>query len=185
MKRFVAIIIGVFLCCVAYADTETINWYVGNDSYAQTTCETGTDIILPTTPTKRGHTFDGWVVPLYDLSTLDADIDGTKITKDETTKTWSVVFPYGTLYAVSLCSATANGANPPDESTPDGPYCWLKVTEYKPFGAMGITYKNISPVWVFSHYYGSGGCPGNCVTYSSYDLFDNISCRRKAFGITQ
>ena len=43
-----------------HADTETLQWYVDNDLYATTTCESGGDITLPTPPTKYGYTFQGW-----------------------------------------------------------------------------------------------------------------------------
>lgn len=44
----------------AYANTETINWYVDGETYDTTTCQSGDDIELPTTPTKKGYTFLGW-----------------------------------------------------------------------------------------------------------------------------
>lgn len=59
VKRFVVFLSLVF-CSVAYADTETINWYMDDNVYATTTCESGGDITLPTTPTKYGYTFQGW-----------------------------------------------------------------------------------------------------------------------------
>ena len=43
-----------------HAVTETLQWYVDNDLYATTTCESGGDITLPTAPTKYGYTFQGW-----------------------------------------------------------------------------------------------------------------------------
>ena len=52
---------AIFFCGVVNADTETINWYIDDDTtYATTTCQTGGDITLPNTPTKRGYTFQGW-----------------------------------------------------------------------------------------------------------------------------
>jgi hypothetical protein len=45
-----------------YEDTETLQWYVDDNVYATTTCESGADIILPNTPTKYGYTFQGWGV---------------------------------------------------------------------------------------------------------------------------
>ena len=59
MKRFIVSLLLVF-CSVAHADTETINWYMGDNVYATTTCESGGDITLPTAPTKYGYTFQGW-----------------------------------------------------------------------------------------------------------------------------
>ena len=60
MKKFLVLFFSIFICSIAHADTETINWYVDETSYATTTCQTGGDIILPTTPTKYGYTFQGW-----------------------------------------------------------------------------------------------------------------------------
>lgn len=63
MKRFVCFI---FVLCSwvigsAFADTMTVDWYVGDSIYDTTTCTIGGDLILPTTtPTKRGYTFTGW-----------------------------------------------------------------------------------------------------------------------------
>ena len=60
MKRFLILLFMLF-CGVAFAATETINWYMDGNTYATTTCQTGGDIILPTTPYKYGYTFQGWV----------------------------------------------------------------------------------------------------------------------------
>lgn len=60
--RFLRYIFCALLFVTAsVAETININWMDGNTTYAQTTCEIGGDIILPTTPTKRGYTFKGWV----------------------------------------------------------------------------------------------------------------------------
>ena len=37
-----------------------MDWYVDGDSYAQTTCEIGGGVTLPTEPTKYGYDFIGW-----------------------------------------------------------------------------------------------------------------------------
>ena len=58
MKRFL-ILFAIFFCANSFADTETINWYVDNQTYT-TTCEIGGDINLPETPYKKGYTFQGW-----------------------------------------------------------------------------------------------------------------------------
>lgn len=49
----------------AYGETLTIDWLVDGDSYTQTTCTVGGDLILPAAPTKTGHTFVGWDVTRY------------------------------------------------------------------------------------------------------------------------
>lgn len=49
-------------CGIAHATTVNYNWLVDGTNYAQTTCETGDDLILPTpSPTKYGYHFVGWV----------------------------------------------------------------------------------------------------------------------------
>ena len=42
------------------ADTVNIDWMVDGQTYAQTTCNPGDDLILPSPPTKYGYTFQGW-----------------------------------------------------------------------------------------------------------------------------
>ena len=62
MKKIIITLTAIFICIVAYAQTETINWYMDDGTtYTTTTCESGGDIILPQTPTKRGYTFVGWL----------------------------------------------------------------------------------------------------------------------------
>ena len=41
-------------------NTINLNWWNGNGSVAQTTCEYDGTITLPTTPTRTGYTFAGW-----------------------------------------------------------------------------------------------------------------------------
>lgn len=75
--RHLIILFGALFSVVAHAATETINWFVDGGVYATTTCETGGDIALPTTPTKYGYTFHGWdaYIPLeYIESTGDQQI---------------------------------------------------------------------------------------------------------------
>jgi len=57
----------LFLTCIyiniitpAIPDTMNVNWMVDGSVYNTSTCTVGGDIILPTTPTKRGYTFLGW-----------------------------------------------------------------------------------------------------------------------------
>lgn len=44
----------------------------GNTTYAQTTCEIGGDLILPSPPTKRGYTFKGWLVEYARLEYIES-----------------------------------------------------------------------------------------------------------------
>ena len=76
------------MCSVSFAQTETLNWYIDGNVYTTTQCESGNDILLPTTPTKRGYTFKGWAryVPIeYLESTGTQYIDtGTTVSTDYT-----------------------------------------------------------------------------------------------------
>ena len=64
MKRFL-ILLSTLFCAVANADTITVNWDNGDQTYTTTTCEAGDDIVLPTIQTKRGYTFQGWKLSPY------------------------------------------------------------------------------------------------------------------------
>lgn len=46
---------------------RTINWYVDNQIYQTTTCESGNDVTPPTPPAKHGYTFRWW----YDTSSIE------------------------------------------------------------------------------------------------------------------
>ena len=61
MKKILFLILGLLFIQIASADTVNIDWSVDGQTYTQTSCTVGGDIILPTAPTKRGHTFLGWV----------------------------------------------------------------------------------------------------------------------------
>ncbi len=71
--RFLRYIFCALLFVTAsVADTININWMDGNTTYAQTTCEIGGDIILPSPPTKRGYTFKGWVAGYTRLEYIES-----------------------------------------------------------------------------------------------------------------
>lgn len=65
MKKLVAFLSVIFFCAIAFGETININWIVGNTVYDTSTCTVGDDLILPTAPTKRGHTFVGWQLSEY------------------------------------------------------------------------------------------------------------------------
>ncbi len=69
MKRFF-ILFGLLFSTVVFADTITINWGVDNQTYTTTTCQSGNDVILPATPTKRGHVFRGWTAEHFNRGTF-------------------------------------------------------------------------------------------------------------------
>lgn len=61
MKKLLVCLCAVFICTIAVATTINLNWVVDDANYANTTCETGGDLILPATPpAKYGYTFKGW-----------------------------------------------------------------------------------------------------------------------------
>ena len=173
--------------CASYADTETINWYVDGSVYNTSTCQSGGDVNLPTQPTKRGHTFAGWVVALYDFSTFDPATAGTSYTRNESARTWSTTFPYGIVNGVSLCSVTPGSwatAGTPDESTSGGQYCWCKATGYTPVNSNIVYEPTSSLAWVFSTDRGSASsCASGCAAYCGNYVLANSGFRRTVFGI--
>ncbi len=60
MKRIALFIITLFVCVVCYGATFNQYWYIEDNTPIQTSCTTGSDIILPTPPTKYGYDFIGW-----------------------------------------------------------------------------------------------------------------------------
>ena len=189
MKKLLMIVFVMF-GGASYADTETINWYVDDSVYTATTCEIGGDITLPAAPPKRGYNFTGWLVLVYDFSTLDADIGGSSYTQSAESKTWHVVFSYGTVFGKSLCSQTSGSyavAGVPDESGDgDTRNCWCKATGYKPAGDNNI-YENVSPImWVFDPARQSASdCASYCASGCANRVMSRLDFRRAIFGITQ
>lgn len=59
MRQFLVVLLVLFIMPL-HATTVNINWTVDGDTYAQTSCETGGNFTLPTTPTKYGYHFVGW-----------------------------------------------------------------------------------------------------------------------------
>lgn len=69
MKKFLILLATLFIGIVAaHADTANITWLnEDHTTYDTSTCTVGGDIILPTTPTKRGYTFRGWIPDYTEL----------------------------------------------------------------------------------------------------------------------
>ena len=61
MKRFAIFIFGMFFATLAHAETVNLSWYVDNQVYQTSTCETGGNVTPPTAPTKKGYTFQEWL----------------------------------------------------------------------------------------------------------------------------
>jgi len=190
MKYIISIICTMFIAPV-FADTETINWYVDGNVYNTSTCQSGGNVTLPATaPTKRGHTFVGWEVALYDFSTLDTSIDGTTYNYSETNKTWNTTFPYGIIYGRALCSKTSGSfavAGTPDESGNGVTrYCWCMASTYKNTSNNVIYEPTSSLSWVFSLVNDSAfACASFCAAYCGDRVRYNSNFRRAVFGVTQ
>ena len=171
----------------AHADTETVNWYKDGQTYAQTTCTVGGDIILPETPTKRGYNFTGWAVALYDLSTLDYTINGDVQKYNAMAKSWATVFSYGTVSGKAICSVTSGTfavAGTPYESNTSGQYCWCRAVEFTPSDT-GIPGKPVTMLsWVFlGNYNTMSNCEGTCVYLCPDRVQNNLNFRKAIFGI--
>jgi uncharacterized repeat protein (TIGR02543 family) len=76
MKKLVLFLFVMIVCSSAIAETININWKVDGTNYSQSTCQTGSNLILPATaPTKYGYVFRGWEV--NSLTTGTVNIVGT------------------------------------------------------------------------------------------------------------
>lgn len=190
MKKLLAVLLVMF-ATTSYADTETVTWYKDGAVYDTTTCQTGDDIIVPsTTPTKRGYVFNGWVF-VYDFSTLDPTVQGTSSEAITGTLYWTSTFSYGTIYGRALCSATPGThgvVGTPDQSgTGDRKYCWCQATSYIPNGT-SVIYENMlsSPPWVNTIGVSTqSDCNTGCKTICGTRVRTGSAFRRAIFGITQ
>ncbi len=158
MKRIIFLLTAIFISTTAHSQTETTKWYVEGKLYATTSCESGADVTMPELPEKFGHTFSGWQPAIYDLSTLDASINGTSGSSNSSARTWQVTFSYGVVYGEILCSSTRNnqqafdnGLNTQKDS---GSNCWCRVVEFRPTRSKIVYEPKFSP-WVFSNSSGS------------------------------
>lgn len=60
MKRLFVFLL-ILYCGFAYGDTQNLTFIVDNETYHTSVCTIGGSVTLPTTPTKTGYDFDGWV----------------------------------------------------------------------------------------------------------------------------
>lgn len=85
MKKLLVGLLVMFVC-VASATTVNLNWLVDGNTYAQTSCETGGNLILPSAPpAKYGYTFRGWTM-------IDEIIVGT-VTQNGTPTPSNPIYP--------------------------------------------------------------------------------------------
>ncbi len=94
MKKILITLLMLF-CGTVFAQTETLNWYMDGNIYTTTQCESGTDILLPTTPTKRGYTFKGWAsyTPIEYLKSTGTQWIDTGIRLSSNIKFYTTVAP--------------------------------------------------------------------------------------------
>ncbi len=165
MKRFVLFLFAIFINIATYAQTETIKWYVNGELYDTTTCESGGDITPPNID-NFGYTFAGWEPAIYDMSTLDASINGTRVGDDG-----CVNFSYGRVCAKGICSPT-NGNDPTAvangiDTTSGGNYCWCRLTSFIPTGETKI-YEPLQGTLVYDRNLSSckdANCTSDCGQY--------------------
>ena len=141
----------------------------------------------------------------FDLSTLDAGINGTTYgfirgngnasygnyspTPYDLTEsgTWGTTFDYGKVRGEALCSSTSGTYAQP--GTPDenitGRYCWCKVTGYQASG--GSEWQNVSSVsWVFGFDHEIADfCPDGCAFYCANYVQNDSVFRNSMFGVSQ
>lgn len=110
MKKLAVGLLFLFICTFAIAQTISIDWKVGGNTYAQNTCEYGGTLTVPSTPpTKYGYTFQGWgkyVQLEYIESTGMQYIDTGYIPNDNTRM--EIVYKT-TAIDISRCGATPIG----------------------------------------------------------------------------
>ena len=177
------VLFGILICSICRADTETTNWYVNGELYDTTSCEYGGNIDVPTPPSKRGYTFQGWETAIYDISTLDTTING--ISDSPRGIKWRVIFSYGVIYGESLCSQTSYNEwytnTQLNTENGSGPYCWCRATEFIPTGSNTI-YEVKNPIWSFAYKYST--CTSNeCSAYCSsrVKIYD-VNLRKSLYG---
>ncbi len=198
-------------------NTINITW----DDNGATTAHTGGDtscvydnsVTLPTPPQRIGFIFRGWGVGTsgFDLSTLDASIEGTSygyvnadgsgtlypavygLTTSDLGK-WGTLFPHGKVIGESLCSSTsgtfAQSGTPDESGTGNTRYCWCKATRYVSGDTNESTLTgNVQPVssasWVFGNDYGSSGnCASNCASACGKAVRVRAVFRAPVFGVS-
>lgn len=186
MKRFVFLLL-LSIPATVLAKTETTEWWVDGEVYATTSCETGADISVPASPTKKGYTFQGWETAVYDMSTLDTSINGTGSASYYVTD-WKVLFPYGTVYGERVCSPTPSSdvswytIDYTLDTETEGQYCWCRIKEFIPTGSQ-IVYESLSSVWVYRSNKGSyAACRAYCAQECVSLVATDSNFRLKIFG---
>ena len=109
---------------------------------------------------------------------LDPSITGTGYTRDDNTMTWTVTFPYGTVYGVAACLSVKGGSQGATNATltagggeREGQYCWCKVSH------------PVSSLWAFASDVGSAaGCASSCPRSCGNYVRSNVALRAGLFG---
>ena len=174
-------------------NTINIRWYDGENqltvqNVAQS-CTYGGDLNLPTAPTKKGYTFDGWTIDktcglknvdpgigsgIYASRNSDGSVScygqGCSNYNPTENERWAVIFNYGTVVGESLCSSTYG--NDAHIGTPDvnstGNYCWCRITGFLwPEGGLCSTVSG----WMAEYPNSSRTCADYCATTCAYRVF--------------
>ena len=103
-----------------------------------------------------------------DVQTVNCNSDST-FNELEPYK-WKVHFTHGDLYGTGGCSETSGDWGQRGTPTIDsGPYCWCKVTAYKPNGSNVVNMPLSAMSWVRQSLYNSADiCPRSCDVDCAY-----------------
>ena len=167
MKR-IYIIMMILIPTISFSATETMKWYIDGSVYATTTCESGNNITMPTTPTRRGYTFNGWMPSVFDTRTLDYTKDYISYYNGQHSLQWNITTEEGTIYGVCMRGTgnllVENGV--PESATSGLCYCWCKTTYFKPTGS-NVMYETTPARWVYmgmeSSFNDSYRCPAKVI----------------------
>ena len=133
LLRFLFIIFTFVNITFAYGDTVSIDWIVDDTTHAQTTCEMGDDLILPTAPTKPGYTFRGWKIASYTpveylQGTTNAQYIDTGIIPNSSMKIYG---KFGYQEPINNGNSSFFGARSAQALETNGVYFWTTSTQLK------------------------------------------------------
>ena len=122
MKRLLLFLCIILYCTILWADTITLNWYINENTPIQTTCNIGEDVLIPTTPQKKGHSFQGWIsLPYVPLEYIESTGEQLIQSGVSATKDLSVEIIYENINGVSFGSYITGGGGIYEIG--QGPYC--------------------------------------------------------------
>ena len=133
--------------------------------------------VIITTPTFAANTM--CVTSDNNSIVLNPSTDGTEHTGEEEMKTWTTIFPYGTVRGIATCNSTEGTfahAYPEydfgdDYASSEGVYCWCRMT-YPVRSAWVINYERDS----------ADICASHCASRCGNILKTNLSFRVSMYG---